>query len=159
MCLTKYHAFFPIYNEQGKYVTCLIDSDGTLDSKPISIQNFTRQFLARYHLDLPTLQCWSNKLLKYKIHIPLVINQEYSYILVKVRETYSETETPFGYFLASAISDYDDFTITLTSGKTIEVLSTKAYICMKLRDAQFLSYDYHLHKQPHDFMRPPICYE
>lgn len=159
MCLTKYHAFFPMYSKEGKDVTRLISSDGSMDSAPVCIQNFTRQFLAIYHLDMPTLQYWSKELLKYKIHIPLVITHEYSYIPVKVREVYSENDKPFGYFLVSAIADYEDFSITLTSGEKIPVLSTKAYMNMKLRDAKLLSYDYHLHRYPLDFMRPSIAYE
>lgn len=158
MCLTKYHAFFPMYNEEGKDVTRLISPDGSMDSAPICIQNFTRQFLAIYHLDLPTLRHWSHKLLKYKIHIPLVINHEYGYIPIKVREVYSENETPFGYFLVSAIAHYEDYLITLISGEKIPVFSNKAYINMKMRDAKLLSYDYHLNKYPLDFMRPSICY-
>lgn len=152
MSFYSIYAIIPYYTRLGENATYLILADGTIEHLTCSIHTYIRHMLYNAHLDPRALRYWTHKVTGQKLNTPLILNDQLIYIPIKMRHAIGKTDGCFGYILSSAITSFDDATLTLQNDTILTTSASKNYLIKKQKDAMLLKYAYLDHRKQFDYM-------
>lgn len=148
------YAILPFYDDHGYNATYTLLSDGTKETYQLPIKTYIYRMFHQLYMDPLALKNWSTHILSSQYNLPLIINETYIFIPVKMRTPIGRCDGACGYVLLSAIKDFKDGTITLVNGTTLDTLSSDTYLTKKMKDARLLRYAYEEHRKPFEFIHP-----
>lgn len=152
MHYTQITGLIPFYSSDGENSTCILLNDGSKIYKACSIKKYIHHLLYKLHLDPKAVKHWTYEVIGTKLNTPIIIDNEFIFLPVKLRKSVGKQDGCFGYINIKDIKSFDDYSLLLCTGEILPTLSPKSYIQKKQHDAKLLSYAYLDYKKQYEFM-------
>ncbi len=152
MIYSNIAALIPFYDTNGQNSTKVLLKDGTIEYATCNIKSYIYTMLYKLHLDPKAIKHWTLEVTGSKLNTPIIIDEHLIFIPVKLRKSIGKQDGCFGYINNLAITQIDDYHLTLTHNLPLPNLSPKSYVTGKQTMAKLLSYSYVAYKKQYEFM-------